>query len=51
MLGLAVLSVCIAAWSNAAGWGRARGDPRPDELAAECSGVPTLKLKLVSTTA
>jgi branched-chain amino acid transport system permease protein len=50
MLGLAVLSVWIARLVERSRLGRGLAAIRDDELAAECSGVPTLKLKLISTT-
>jgi branched-chain amino acid transport system permease protein len=50
MLGLAVISVWIARLVERSRLGRGLAAIRDDELAAECSGVPTLKLKLVSTT-
>lgn len=50
MLVLAVLSVWIARLVEHSRLGRGLEAIRDDELAAECSGVPTLKLKLISTT-
>ncbi len=50
MLGLAVLSLWIARLVEQSRLGRGLAAVRDDELAAECSGVPTLKLKLISTT-
>jgi branched-chain amino acid transport system permease protein len=50
MLGLAVLSVWIARLVETTKLGRGLAAIRDDELAAECAGVPTLKLKLISTT-
>ncbi len=50
MLGLAVLSVWIARLVEQSKLGRGLAAIRDDELAAECAGVPTLKLKLISTT-
>jgi branched-chain amino acid transport system permease protein len=50
MLGLAVLAVWIARVVEQSKLGRGLAAIRDDELAAECAGVPTLKLKLISTT-
>jgi branched-chain amino acid transport system permease protein len=50
MLGLAVLSVWIARLVETSKLGRGLAAIRDDELAAECAGVPTLRLKLISTT-
>lgn len=50
MLGLSVLSVWIARTVEKSRLGRGLAAIRDDELAAECAGVPTLKLKLISTT-
>lgn len=50
MLGLAVLSLWIARLVEKSRLGRGLAAIRDDELAAECAGVPTLKLKLISTT-
>ena len=50
MLGLAVLSVWIARVVEHSKLGRGLAAIRDDELAAECAGVPTLRLKLISTT-
>jgi branched-chain amino acid transport system permease protein len=50
MLGLAVFSVWVARLVERSRLGRGLAAIRDDELAAECSGVPTLKLKLISTT-
>ncbi len=51
MLLLAVLAVAVARYINSSRVGRGLAAIRDDELAAECMGVPTLKLKLFSTTA
>ncbi len=50
MLGLSVFSVWIARTVEHSRLGRGLAAIRDDELAAECAGVPTLKLKLISTT-
>ncbi len=50
MLLLAALAVAIARWVEKSRLGRGLAAIRDDEIAAECSGVPTLKLKLIATT-
>jgi len=50
MLLLAVACVAISRTLTASRLGRGLAAIRDDELAAECAGVPTLRLKLVSTT-
>lgn len=50
MLGLSVFSVWVARVVERSRLGRGLAAIRDDELAAECAGVPTLKLKLISTT-
>jgi branched-chain amino acid transport system permease protein len=50
MLGLAVISVLIARAIEYSWLGRGLAAIRDDELAAECSGVPALRLKLMATT-
>ena len=50
MLVLAVFAVAVARWIENSKIGRGFAAIRDDELAAECSGVPTLRLKLISTT-
>ncbi|HSG65211.1 MAG TPA: branched-chain amino acid ABC transporter permease [Gammaproteobacteria bacterium] len=50
MLGLALAAVAISRQLNSSRLGRGLAAIRDDELAAECAGVPTLRLKLVSTT-
>jgi len=50
MLVLAVGSVAISRKLNFSRIGRGLAAIRDDEVAAECAGVPTLRLKLVSTT-
>jgi len=50
MLGLAIIAVAISRYLNASRIGRGLAAIRDDEIAAECAGVPTLRLKLVSTT-
>jgi branched-chain amino acid transport system permease protein len=51
MLFLALLAVALARQLQISRIGRGLAAIRDDELAAECSGVPTLRLKLISTTA
>lgn len=48
---LAIIAVAVARYINRSRFGRGLTAIRDDEVAAECAGVPTLKLKLVSTTA
>ena len=50
MLTLVVVSLTIARWIERSQLGYGFATIRDDELAAEASGVPTLKLKLVATT-
>jgi branched-chain amino acid transport system permease protein len=50
MLVLAVVSVAIARWIEKSWIGRGLAALRADEQAAECSGTPTLKLKLFAAT-
>jgi branched-chain amino acid transport system permease protein len=50
MLGLAILSVLIARAVENSWLGRGLAAIRDDETAAECSGIPSLRLKLIATT-
>src|SRR6059058_4587131 len=50
MLGLAVVAVLVARWIERSWIGRGLAAIRDNEEAAECMGVPTLKLKIVATT-
>lgn len=50
MLGLAIMAVLIARAVEYSWLGRGLAAIRDDELAAECSGVPALRLKLMATT-
>ncbi len=50
MLLLAIFAVAVARWIERSKMGRGFAAIRDDELAAECAGVPTLRLKLISTT-
>ena len=50
MLILAVFAVAVARYIETSKIGRGLAAIRDDELAAECMGVPTLRLKLLSTT-
>jgi len=50
MLLLAVACVAISRALNSSRLGRGLAAIRDDEVAAECAGVPTLRLKLISTT-
>ena len=47
---MAAAAVAVARFVETSTLGRGLAAIRDDEVAAECSGVPTLKLKLVSTT-
>ncbi len=50
MLVLAVMSIAMARWIERSWMGRGMAALRADENAAECAGVPTLKLKLLAAT-
>lgn len=50
MLGLTLVAIAISRYLKASRLGRGLAAIRDDEVAAECAGVPTLRLKLVSTT-
>jgi len=50
MLALTLGSIAISRYLNASRIGRGLAAIRDDEIAAECAGVPTLRLKLISTT-
>lgn len=50
MLGLAVVAVLIARTVERSWLGRGLAAIRDDEVAAECAGVPSLRLKLIATT-
>ena len=50
MLVLAVVSIAMARWIERSWIGRGLAALRADENAAECAGVPTLKLKLLAAT-
>ena len=50
MLFLALLAIALARYLQISRIGQGLAAIRDDELAAECAGVPTLRLKLVSTT-
>lgn len=50
MAGIAVAAVAIARWIQVSWIGRGLRAIRDNEGAAECSGVPTLRLKLMATT-
>jgi branched-chain amino acid transport system permease protein len=50
MLGLAIMSVLIARAVERSWLGRGLAAIRDDEIAAECAGVPSLRLKLIATT-
>ena len=49
MLGLAIASVLIARFVEHSWLGRGLAALRDDETAAECAGVPALRLKLIAT--
>ena len=51
MLLLALVAVAVARFIEISRIGRGLAAIRDNEEAAECMGVPTLRLKLVSTTA
>ena len=48
MLALTLASIAISRYLNSSRIGRGLAAIRDDELAAECAGVPTLRLKLIS---
>ncbi len=50
MLALAAAALALARWIERSRLGRGFAAIRDDELAAEASGVPTLRLKLLATT-
>ena len=50
MLLLAIFAVAVARWIERSRTGRGFAAIRDDEVAAECAGVPTLRLKLIATT-
>ena len=50
MLVLAVIATAVSRYMNNSKLGRGLAAIREDEVAAECAGVPTLRLKLISTT-
>jgi branched-chain amino acid transport system permease protein len=50
MLLLALAAIAVSRYLNSSRIGRGLAAIRDDEVAAECAGVPTLRLKLVSTT-
>jgi branched-chain amino acid transport system permease protein len=50
MVLLAVGSALLARWMERSALGRGMAALRDDELAAECVGVPTMRLKLIATT-
>jgi branched-chain amino acid transport system permease protein len=50
MATMAAASLALARWVQTSTMGLGLAAIRDDEVAAECSGVPTLRLKLVSTT-
>ncbi len=51
MLGLALTAIVVSRYIANSKFGRGLAAIRDDELAAECMGVPTLRLKLISATA
>jgi branched-chain amino acid transport system permease protein len=51
MLFLAILAVAVSRYLSQSRVGQGLAAIRDDEVAAECMGVPTLRLKLISTTA
>ena len=50
MLLMALFAIIVSRYIVHSKFGRGRSAVRDDELAAECMGVPTLRLKLISTT-
>jgi branched-chain amino acid transport system permease protein len=50
MLVLAVIATAVSRYMNNSKLGRGLAAIREDEMAAECAGVPTLRLKLISAT-
>ena len=50
MLFLAVVAIAVSRYVSSSRLGQGLAAIRDDEIAAECMGVPTLKLKLISTT-
>ena len=50
MLALSIFAVAVARYIERSKFGRGLAAIRDDELAAECMGVPTLRLKLIATT-
>jgi branched-chain amino acid transport system permease protein len=50
MLLLALMAIAISRYIANSKFGRGLAAVRDDEVAAECMGVPTLRLKLISTT-
>jgi len=50
MLLLAILAIAVAWWIETSRIGRGLAAIRDNEEAAECMGVPTLRLKLIATT-
>src|SRR4029079_15116371 len=50
MLLMAVFAIWVSRYIANSKFGRGLAAVRDDELAAECMGVPTLRLKLISTT-
>ncbi len=49
MLALTLASIAVSRYLNSSRIGRGLAAIRDDEVAAECAGVPTLRLKLIST--
>jgi len=50
MLALALACIAVSRFLNSSRLGRGLAAIRDDEVAAECAGVPTLRLKLISAT-
>ncbi|MDH3319113.1 MAG: branched-chain amino acid ABC transporter permease [Betaproteobacteria bacterium] len=50
MLLLALAAIAVSRYLNSSRLGRGLAAIRDDEVAAECAGVPTLRLKLISAT-
>jgi len=50
ILAITLIAIIVSRYLNSSKIGQGLAAIRDDELAAECMGVPTLKLKLISTT-
>jgi len=50
ILAITLIAIAVSRYLNSSKIGQGLAAIRDDELAAECMGVPTLRLKLISTT-